>query len=134
MFGKTFILFSPFSGTLVDAGGSPVPGIRIERTWHWTWTSTRGADQRTTDAEGRFSFPRVEARSITASFLPHEPVIDQRITAHLPNGPVLLWGYFKHNYEENGELAGRVLNVRCGTVSAPPGGEPLYNGTCIEAR
>lgn len=132
-FGKEYVLCSRFKGKLVDDAGQPVAGVRIERTWRWTWTKESGSDHATTDKDGLFALPRVTGRSFSAGLFMHEPVVGQEITALGPDGSVVLWSYVKRDYDDNSELGGRPLDVICG-LDQPPPGEVLYTGTCVEAR
>jgi hypothetical protein len=131
--GKSFVLCSRFEGVLVDKDGRAAPHVRIERTWNWGWNGKSGLDETVSDAQGRFVLPRVTGRSLTAGLLPHEPGVDQQITAHGPAGTVLLFSVQKRNYSENGELDGRPLNVVC-RIDKQPSGDGLFWGTCIEAK
>ncbi|MEY4583194.1 MAG: hypothetical protein RL701_7897 [Pseudomonadota bacterium] len=136
MFGKELrrelILVSPFKAQLVDNDSKPVPGVRIERTWEWVWGKKSGRDETVTDAEGRFQFARVTARSVSATLLRHEPLVGHRVTTKSPSGAeVLLWSSAKHDYEENGENKGRAIDVVCGIDKLPPG-KRINAGTAVD--
>lgn len=111
--GKTFILCSPFVGRLVRNGDQPVGGVRLERTWTWGWNSKSGRDEVVTGSDGRFEFGQVKGSSLFASFAPHEPAVLQVITAYDGDREVELWRLDKRNYDLNGELEGRHLNMTC---------------------
>jgi len=130
-FGKNLILCSPFNGTVITKGGKPAAGVELERKWVWGWNDQSGSDRSVSDANGRFDFPVVEGKSFTASFLPHEPNISQRIIAHQPSGDVEIWYAVKKNYELNSEMEGRPIKVVC-ALDTKPSDDGLYWGTCIE--
>lgn len=131
---KSLVLMSPMEGHLVYEDGSPASGIRLTRTWDWAWTGQTGQDETVTDAEGWFHFGVLTGRSMTARFIPHQPDIRQTITARTQTDDVLIWAASKGNYDFNGELRGKSLNVICG-INALPGPESrkLFRGTCIAA-
>ena len=131
--GKTFVLCSPFSGTAVTQSGEPAAGIEIERTWVWGWNDKSGTDRTVTDENGKFEFPIVEGSSFTASFLPHEPHVDQRIIAHPASGDVEIWFAAKKTYELNSEMEGRPTKVVC-DLDKKPSADGLYWGTCVEDK
>jgi len=129
---STLVLMSGVEGRLVSASGEPVANMRLVRTWHWAWTDTRGQDEKMTDAQGRFHFPPVTGRSISARFIPHEPDILQKITAQAASGPVNIWSARKSNYRENSELQGQPLHILCGLNKLPgSGSNGLFNSLCI---
>lgn len=130
-FGKTFVLFSPFSGTAVTDDGAPAAGIKIERSWKWGWNNETGSDHATTDNQGRFSFPVIEGHSFTASFMPHEPHITQSLIASMASGEVEIWHAIKKSYDLNSELNGKPTRVVC-RLDKEPSDEGLYWGTCVE--
>lgn len=131
--GKTLVLCSPFSGTAVTEDGKPAAGVAIERHWVWGWNDKKGSDRTVTDENGKFFFPIVEGSSLTASFLPHEPHITQRIIAHTKKGDVEIWFAAKRNYELNSEMDGRPTKVIC-NLDKEPSDSCLYWGTCVEDR
>lgn len=128
----TLVLMSGMDGRLVSASGAPAANTRLVRTWHWAWTDTRGQDETTTDAQGRFRFPPVTGRSMSARLMPHEPDILQTITAQAASGPVEIWSARKANYRENGELQGQPLHVLCGLNGVPGSdNDRLFNSLCV---
>ncbi|OMH39446.1 hypothetical protein BGP75_03485 [Motiliproteus sp. MSK22-1] len=131
--GKTFVLCSPFAGTAITGDGEPAAGVEVERQWTWGWNDESGSDRTVTDAQGRFSFPVVEGSSFTASFLPHEPHVSQRIIAHTKNGDVEIWFAAKRSYELNSEMDGRPTKVIC-NLDREPSDAGLYWGTCVEDK
>ncbi len=131
-FGKELVLASEFRGQLVTDGGTPAPGIRITRSLNWGWGEEVIEDETETDAEGRFSFPKVTRRSLTAGILPHTPSIAQEMMAHGPSGAVNIWFADKANYKDQGELD-RPIDVIC-HLDREPSADGLFWGTCEEAR
>lgn len=129
--GKTVVLFSEVEGRLVDAAGTPQPGIRIERIWKWKGKERR--DDTNTGADGIFRFPEITDSSILDGILPHQPVITQDMVAHGPAGRVILWQAGKMSYERNSELQGRPTRLVC-RIDAEPNSDGPYWGTCVEAE
>lgn len=126
------VLASHLNGTLVDKDHRPVPNVRVERTWEWAWNGKTGSDISTTDGQGHFEFPKVRRFSIVG-VLPVEPRVRIDITAHGPNGPVLLLGVAKSDYFDGSELDGKPLNIVCRLDLEPE----VYNGhwgTIIEVK
>ena len=78
-FSKTLYLFSEVEGTVL-LDGKPVQGVEIEQEYHWHWKNEHRTNTTQSDAQGRFKLPAVTAKSMTAGFMPHEPVTGQRIT------------------------------------------------------
>jgi len=129
---NTITFFSEISGVLVDAEGAPQGGVRIVRSWKRTPEDVPMVDETVTSPNGTFSFPAATGRSRMAGLLPGTPVIRQEITAFGPNGPVTLWKTVKTNFDPNGELDGRPLNLECRIDRDPDGDGPVW-GTCREA-
>lgn len=98
-------LFSAVHGVVLDHG-KPVAGATIERSYNWGWNDQSGGDQTTTDAQGAFALPAIWGRSLLGAILPHEPVIEQTILIKYAGRTWKAWMKDKHNYHENGELAG----------------------------
>lgn len=131
-FGKTITFFSDMTGRLVDASGAPQPGVEVVRTWKRSPEDAPSVDRTHTDANGLFRFAAATGTSVMASFLPGTPVIKQEITAAGPHGPVTLWKAVKTNFDPNGELGGRRLDLVCRIDAEPDGNGPAW-GTCREA-
>lgn len=129
-FGKELVLASAFNGRLVISGGQPAGGIRITRSLNWGWGSEVITDETTTAGDGRFGFPKVTRRSLTAGIIPHTPSIAQEMIAHGPSGPVNIWFADKANYDDGGEL-GRPVSVVC-HLDREPSADGLFWGTCVE--
>jgi hypothetical protein len=82
-----------------------VANTEIERHWRWEWTGKEGMDTTMTDSEGRFSFPEVTGRSLTAGILPHQPVIHQDMYAKSPSGKERFYRLTKKDYDLYGEVS-----------------------------
>lgn len=129
-FANPFVLMSEMEGRLVDASGEPAAGVGLVRTWDWAWRNHQGSDETITDANGRFRFPAVTERSMTARLLPHEPNVTQVITAHHGVGETRIWLAVKRNYNDDGELAGRPLRVLCAWPPCPMRTVSDYSPAC----
>ena len=127
--GKTVTLFSEISATLVDEGGNPQPGIKIERWWRQSTEGDGETDTATTDANGAFHFPAITYDSTWAGILPGTPAIKQRIVAHGPDGEVRLWFGVKTSFDENSETGGKPAKLVCRIDQAPNADGPVF-GTC----
>ena len=137
-FGSSLVLCSPFNGTLVTSDGTPVPGVRVTRTWEWAWAGKTGEDSSVTAEDGTFSFDQVNGSSMTARFMPHSPDVRQEVTAETESGPVLLYSVSKRNYDLDSEIVDRGLegpgiNLTCRSDVKPSGDGPFW-GTCLPAE
>lgn len=130
-FSKVLYLFSEVQGSVL-LDGEPVEGVDIEQEYHWHWSNERQTHSVKTDAQGRFQFRAITATSWLARFVPHEPVIGQRITLRYQGKEHKGWVFTKHNYSNHGEVRGRPLNFVCELS-----GEPVANpetetfGICV---
>ena len=106
------VMFSEVEGEVVR-NGTPVLGATIEREYRWSWNGKQGADTTTTDSAGRFRLPELTQGSWFSGLVPHEPVIQQRLTIRHEGKPYEAWVYIKHNYDRKGELGGRALRLHC---------------------
>ncbi len=112
MAGVSKVMFSEVQGVVLKAG-KPLAGAKVVRTYTWAWNDAEQTDQVTTDASGKFSFALAKRLSFITSIFPHEPVIYQRIEISYENNEYLAWRLTKHNYDENGELKGKKINIKC---------------------
>ncbi len=108
--GWNFILASPMEGVVVN-NGEPVEGAVVKRTLHWKESSFE--DAVVTTSAGVFALPERTTKALLWKFLPHEPVIKQKIHIEFEGKTYLAWRYTKHDYEMNGEREGRPLNLLC---------------------
>lgn len=134
-FGKTLVLASQFNGKLVDGSGAPQAGVKVTRTWTWDWGDETGTDETTTAGDGSFGFAEVTGRSWSAGLVPHTPSILHEVTAHGPQGPVLLFAYDKGSYQPDTEnrvddrLRGPGVNIIC-RIDLEPSIDGPFRGTC----
>lgn len=105
-------LFSTVSGVVLNHG-APIAGAVIKRKVYWSWKNENISDQTTTDARGRFEFPPIWRRSLLGAILPHEPVVEQEILIEHDGRQYVAWRYNKRTYDENDELYGRPIELRC---------------------
>jgi len=111
-------LFSEVDG-VVTSQGQPVAGAEVERIYHWGWKDVERKARTTTDQAGRFTFPQVVESSFFGSFMPHEPLVSQRILIRWQGEEYTAWKHTKHNYRKNGELGGRPIRINCPLENEP---------------
>jgi hypothetical protein len=112
------VIFSAVSGTVMHEG-KPVADAVIEREWKWVWGDETGSDQATTAADGSFSLPKIERRSFLGGLLPHEPVVRQTILIRHAGNSYKAWMFDKHDYTDQGELAGKPIRLTCRLENEP---------------
>jgi hypothetical protein len=108
-FGLKICVFSSVSGNVIEKG-LPVPNVIISR--EYTWDSKDYIETIKTDKNGYFSFPEVYVRSMWVLF-PHNPSVSQFIKIQVGNKEYQAWGYVKGNYDKDGELYGKKMNLVC---------------------
>ncbi len=64
-----------------------------------------------------------------SKFLPHEPVIFQKITIQYKGHKYIAWQHTKHNYDDLGELKGKRLIMNC-ELSNEVKDDGVYFGIC----
>jgi len=89
--------------------GEPLKGATVIRRWEWQQARE---DRTTTDDEGSFTFPAVFESSVTR-LLPVELVIGQALEVVNGDEKTLIWSFAKRKPEENSELKGRSIILRC---------------------
>lgn len=105
-------------------GDAPLAGATITRSWVWQNKDVRGSDRVTTDAGGRFAFAAVTAGNLMARLMPHEPAVQQSMTARVGDSDVKLWATFKRNYVQAGEFdryaqrPGGTVRIICDVAAA----------------
>lgn len=105
----SFCLFSSVDGC-VTSHGTPVVWATLTRFRQSAWFDADGekSDTTVTETHGNFHFdaifPPFWLGRILA-FLPHEPVISQKIVVLVDGKEYILWQHSKHNYNNNWELA-----------------------------
>jgi hypothetical protein len=119
MFGK--VMFSEVRG-VVQKNTAPVAGAKVKREYTWAWDSKKVQEETVSDAAGNFSFPMARKTSVISGILPHEPVISQLITISVEGKDYIAWDFRKHNYDDQGELRGKPINIACDLTRKPASG------------
>lgn len=109
LFSSKLCVFSTVEGTVLK-DGEPVMGAVITRTY--SWKDEDISEEVSTDKSGHFKFNAAYQHSFW-SWLPHNPSILQFIKIKIDNEEYQAWGYQKGNYDENGELAGKNMKLKC---------------------
>ncbi len=132
-FSKTLYLFSEVNG-IVLLDGKPVQGVEVTQEYDWHWKEEKGSKVAVTDAEGRFHFPVITGKSLTAG-LPHQPVIEQKLRLSYQGKEYKGWLHGKDNYDEHGELKGQPLNLVCDLNDEPAGHPEIRSfGICVPQK
>lgn len=105
--GKSCV-FSEVKGELLFKG-QPAAGAIVKRQVEY---QSREGDQTTADEAGRFSLPALYQRSVTR-FLPAEFVAAQSLVVEYQGQEYKIWSNTKRKPEENAELGGHPLVLRC---------------------
>ena len=106
------VIWSAMKGRVL-MNGQPAAGAVLKRSFFWHWKSEKGADEAKADAAGAFVFPAIERSSFMGGLLPHEPVIEQAMVIEYLGKSYKAWGYYKHDYDHDGENRGRPIDVTC---------------------
>jgi hypothetical protein len=114
----TKTLFSKVHGVVLNHG-KPVPDAVITRSYNFGWTDEEKTESTTAARDGSFHFERVSRFSLATSLIPHEPSVSQTIKIHHDGKEYIAWHLLKHNYEDNGELGGKPINIVCELTRAP---------------
>jgi hypothetical protein len=112
MGGLSKVMFSEVQGVVLKEG-KPVAGAKVVREFIWAWNDASQRDEVTTDASGKFKFDLASRVSLITSIFPHEPVISQKIKIIHHGKVYIAWDFTKHDYDENGELDGKKINIKC---------------------
>lgn len=99
--GKMY-LFSEVRGTVLH-NGVPVKGAIVQREYHWTWGKEDGKDETVTNERGEFAFPEITRRSLSATFILHQPVVRQHIRITQDGKSYIAWTYTKMDYDKSSE-------------------------------
>lgn len=105
----SFCLFSSVDGCITHHG-IPIEEAIVERIHSSAWFDgdTKKSDTTVSDREGKFHFDPIFAPwSIDRIFawLPHEPVVNQKILITVNDISYVAWIHSKHTYMIDGELA-----------------------------
>ncbi len=112
------VMFSEVHGVVLN-NGAPVAGARVVREYTWAWDNKKVREETTSDAQGRFAFAMASKKSLLTGLLPHEPVISQLITISHDGKEYIAWDFRKHNYDPQGELKGKPINLNCELTRKP---------------
>jgi hypothetical protein len=127
LFSK-LVFFSEVHGIVLDHG-QPIMGADIERSFKSDWRGKNGVDYTRTDKDGKFHFGAVAESSVLAKLVPHQPVISQKILIKLNGKAYEAWLSGKTNYDENGELNGKPINMIC-DIATEPSYQNKFYGIC----
>jgi hypothetical protein len=122
------VFFPEVRGVVTDRG-KPIEGAEIERSFHAAMQDEKGLDLTRTDVSGHFLFKKITKSSSLLSMLPHEPVIGQNIIIKVGGKEYMAWQYVKHDYDDNGELNGKPIDIICDIASDPAKQGGIY-GIC----
>jgi hypothetical protein len=122
------VFFSEVRGVVVKKG-KPIEGAEVERSFHAAMRDEKGVDHTKTDASGRFLFSKITRSSSFLGMLPHEPVIGQNILIKVGGKEYMAWQFVKHDYDDNGELDGKPIDIICDIASEPAKHGGIY-GIC----
>jgi hypothetical protein len=125
---KKKCLFSEVSG-VISSQGNPVEGAEVERYYKWQGPDKSGKETVKTDSAGRFKFSAVYDNAVLASLFPHNPSIQQEIHIRFQGKEYEAYMLMKGNYEANGELDGKLLNLSCNLEDEPSRDGGFY-GIC----
>ena len=117
-FNTKQIFFSEVHGVVLDHG-KPVNGAVIERSYKSNWRGDQSVDRTKSDVNGKFYMSSISRFSLLAALLPHQPAISQKILITVNNKIFEAWVLFKTNYDNNGELEGKSIDVICDLANEP---------------
>lgn len=105
--GPFISLFSAVEGAILD-NGKPIVGVKVERSYHFTWIGKDFSDSTITDDQGQYAFNEATTWMLLGSIFPHEPVIPQEIKIYpkANKEDISIWQNSKRNYDTMGELDG----------------------------
>ncbi|UTA46980.1 carboxypeptidase regulatory-like domain-containing protein [Simiduia sp. 21SJ11W-1] len=106
--------FSEMSLTLTYQG-EPASGAKVVRTVEW---QKPHVDEFYADDAGKLVLPELHERSLT-QLLPVEFVVAQAIHVHYLGQEFEIWINSKRKPEENAELGGRPVKLRCELTDEP---------------
>jgi hypothetical protein len=110
--GLNKILFSNVHGVVLERG-KPVPGALVTRYFNFGLTDESKTDTTRTDSNGVFTFPQIGRLSLLASIVPAQPDVPQKISITHGGKEYLAWLFTKKNYDANGELRGKPIDMVC---------------------
>ncbi len=110
--GWNKILFSNVRGVVLIRG-TPVKDALVTRWFEFGFTEESKTDTATTNSKGEFAFPQISRRSLLASIAPARPDVPQKISITHGGKEYLAWFFTKKNYDANGELHGKPIDLVC---------------------
>jgi hypothetical protein len=110
--GWNKILFSNVHGVVLIRG-TPVKDAVVTRWVEFGFTEESNTDTATTNSKGEFTFPQISRRSLLASIAPARPDVPQKISITHGGKEYLAWFFTKKNYDANGELRGKPIDLVC---------------------
>ena len=122
-------LFSKTSGQILNEG-KPVEGANIIRTM--IWQNKTFEEKAVTDKNGNFTFD-AKIKNSLSKFIPVEVVVAQKILIEHNGIQYEGWKANKRDAEENTELNGRPINLKCeltDEVSVKEQGRNVIKGMC----
>jgi hypothetical protein len=121
------VLFSPVSGVVLKDG---VPVENAEVRQEITFSDGQIPSQHAvSDAAGSFHFPVVDRSAGFTRWVPHQPVILQRIVITYGGIEYEAWRHTRNSYGMNSELDGRPLRLEC-DLARQPDFEGTHYGIC----
>jgi hypothetical protein len=106
------ILFSNVRGVVLIRG-TPVKDALVTRWFEFGFTEESKTDTATTNGNGEFAFPEISRISLLASIAPAQPDVPQKISITHGGKEYMAWLFTKKNYDANGELRGKPIELVC---------------------
>ena len=125
---KKKCLFSEVNGIVLSAG-EPVIGAEVEQYYKWENSDRSSKKTVETDSDGHFSFAAILDNSVFTTLLPSNPVIQQKIYIRHDGNEYEAYLFMKKNYDDNGELHGKPLDLVC-ELNNEPSREGGFYGVC----
>ena len=125
---KEKCLFSEVNGVVLSAG-KPVAVAEVDQYYKWENSNKSSRKVVETDSDGRFNFAAVFDNSLFTTLIPSNPVIQQKIYIRNDDQEYEAYLYMKKNYDNNGELDGKPLNLVCELDNEPSRDGGFY-GVC----
>lgn len=129
---KNKCLFSEVNGVVLSEG-KPVDGAEVDQYYKWENSDKSSRKVVKTDSAGRFSFAAVLDNSLFTSLLPSNPVIQQKIYIRHDGQEYEAYLFMKKNYDNNGELDGKPLDLVC-ELNNEPSRDGGFYGVCTLAN
>jgi hypothetical protein len=121
------VIFSEVKGVVLDHG-KPIPRATVER--FVKDSNKENKDRTVTDSDGRFHFKTMEKSPSFPKLFPHETVITQRLLVTVGNNQYKAWICIKNNYDNNGELDGKPIDIICDLENDYIDNDGKFMGIC----